>query len=80
MYHRLLKIPKNHSLFLFGARGTGKSTLIKEQFGQRSITFDLLDPELESELSRSPNKFKEKVLALDKKCKYVVILGLIRAC
>lgn len=60
-------------MFLFGARGTGKSTLIKEQFSKSSITFDLLDPELESELSRSPNKFKEKVLALDTKCKYIVI-------
>lgn len=73
MYKRLLKMPKNHSLFLFGARGTGKSTLIKEEFGQNSISFDLLDPELESELIRYPNKFKERILALDKKCKYVII-------
>lgn len=73
MYKRLLKPLRNHSFFVFGARGTGKSTLIKELFANNSISFDLLDPELESEFSRSPNKFKERVLALNSKCKYIII-------
>ncbi len=73
MFKRLLELPNSHSFFLFGPRGTGKSTLIMEKFAKQSITFDLLDPELEAELIRRPNKFKETVLALDKKIKYVII-------
>lgn len=73
MFKRLVKLPKNHSFFLFGPRGTGKSTLILEKFENQSIIFDLLDPELEAELSRRPNKFKETILALDKKIKYIIV-------
>ena len=29
---RFLELPENHSFFLFGPRGAGKSTLVKKQF------------------------------------------------
>ena len=32
MIKRLLKLPKTHSFFLFGARNTGKSSLVKAEF------------------------------------------------
>jgi uncharacterized protein len=41
MYARLLETP-GHSVFLFGPRGTGKSTWIRERFPETRI-YDLLD-------------------------------------
>jgi predicted AAA+ superfamily ATPase len=35
-FPRLLKLPNEHSLFLFGARNTGKSTSIKEMYADFS--------------------------------------------
>lgn len=42
------------SIFLFGARQTGKSTILRQQFGKDSIYIDLLDSELRSRYSRRP--------------------------
>lgn len=73
MIPRLLELPTDHSFFLFGARGTGKSTMIFDAFKDQSLIINLLDPELESSLSKRPNRLKEMVLALDDKTKYVII-------
>ena len=55
MYKRLLNLPKSNSFLLFGARGTGKSTLLKEQLNLRSeLQIDLLDPEKEGRLQARP--------------------------
>ncbi len=32
MFERFLQLPRGHSCFLFGARGTGKTTFIKRAF------------------------------------------------
>ena len=45
-------------MFLFGARQTGKSTLLKERF-KGKIYYDLLDPELRKFFKRNPNALKE---------------------
>ncbi len=50
---RLLKLP-NYSFFLFGPRGVGKSTWLKEILRKASF-FDLLDSSLYLELSQKPN-------------------------
>lgn len=42
------------SIFLFGARQTGKSTILRQQFGKDSSYIDLLDSELRSRFSRRP--------------------------
>jgi predicted AAA+ superfamily ATPase len=55
MVKRLFNPLKSNSFFLFGARGTGKSTFIKEQFSSSALYLDLLDPALEDRLSRNPN-------------------------
>jgi len=73
MISRLLELPEDHSFFLFGARGTGKSTLILEKFQKQSLVINLLDPELEDTLAKRPNRLKEMVLALDPEIKYVII-------
>jgi predicted AAA+ superfamily ATPase len=55
MVNRLVNPLTGNSFFLFGARGTGKSTFIKEGFSKSSMYLDLLDPALEDRLSRNPN-------------------------
>lgn len=71
---RLLQLPLSRSFFLFGARNTGKSTLLKHIFGSQYVFWiDLLDPEIEERYSREPMSFKQEVLALDEAVKYIVI-------
>lgn len=55
MIERILKINNELevSIFLFGARQTGKSTILRQQFPQ-SIYIDLLDTEVKGRLSRRP--------------------------
>ncbi len=70
---RFLSLPSNHSFFLFGPRGTGKSTLILQRFKNNSFMIDLLIPEQEDRFSRNPGELIEIVKALPKKFKHVVI-------
>lgn len=64
MYKRLLNTLNDYSFFLFGARGTGKSTLLRttlpKEYTKRA---DLLDPIMEDRLSREPGYLKDLVLA-----------------
>ena len=53
MLNRLLQLPKNKSLFLFGPRNTGKSTLIRHTF-PKAYVIDLLDIEVETKFARNP--------------------------
>lgn len=64
MIRRLVNPLKSDSFFLFGARGTGKSTFVEQQFLNRSSCFriDLLDSDQEERYSRDP-KLLEKILA-----------------
>ena len=72
---RLLKLElsKDHSFFLFGPRGTGKSTLISDTYRKNSFIINLLDPELEERFARNPNELTQIVNALSNKIKYIVI-------
>ena len=54
--------PPQESFFLFGPRGTGKSTLVKAQF-ERSLYIDLLDPEVFRSFSGRPERLRERLLA-----------------
>ena len=73
MISRFLKLPDYHSFFLFGPRGTGKSTLIENTFRKNSYVFDLLDPELEDRLAKRPEELKQIVEAMQSKIKFFVI-------
>ncbi len=53
---------ENHSLFLWGARQTGKSTLLKEMF-PHAIWFDLLLSDVYERLSNNPSILRETILA-----------------
>lgn len=56
MINRILRIINEleDSIFLFGARQTGKSTILREQL-KGAIYIDLLDSELRSRLQRNPS-------------------------
>ena len=65
MYRRELDIelPPGQSAFLWGARRTGKSTLLRRRF-PLSARFDLLDTRLMLDFTRAPWSLSERVRAL----------------
>ena len=68
MYKRICKPLQSNSFFLFGARGTGKTTLLQQIFdGPRVMRIDLLDPSEESAFALHPNLLRERIKA----CKVV---------
>jgi len=71
IFQRALKLfPLQRSAFLFGPRMTGKTFLLR---GLRAdLRIDLLDPELELQLKRSPSIFWEQLSALDARALVVV--------
>ncbi|MCL2041639.1 MAG: DUF4143 domain-containing protein [Bacteroidales bacterium] len=56
----LLQDVENESVFLFGARQTGKSTLVKEKFPQARY-YDLLKSDVFERLVRAPWLFREEL-------------------
>lgn len=72
MFLRLSKPSKSNTFFLFGARGTGKSTLLTTQpWFKKALVFDLLDPTEEDRLARNPKLLETLILA--QKPSWVVI-------
>jgi predicted AAA+ superfamily ATPase len=71
---RLLKLPRQYTLLLLGARGVGKSSLIETEFKlKENLYINLLDPQEEDRFARNPSELIEVVEALPAKAKYVVI-------
>ncbi len=54
--------PPDTSFFLFGPRGTGKSTLVRARFPD-ALVIDLLDPAEERALAARPERLVERVAA-----------------
>ncbi len=64
MFPRICKPLLSNSFFVFGARGTGKSTLVRNLLEQkRVLNIDLLNPEDEDRFARSPNALISEVKA-----------------
>jgi len=64
MFERLIELPEDHSFFLFGQRGTGKSTLLEEKLENyigSVLHIDLLDSKVSQELSREPWRLRERI-------------------
>ena len=55
MYSRLIKKPENKSFFLFGPRGTGKTTWARKSFSD-AIYIDLLESRLYNDLLADPQR------------------------
>jgi predicted AAA+ superfamily ATPase len=67
MIDRKIRLPSQHSFFLLGARGTGKSSLLRAHFqvepqNPQLMWFDLLDPRIEDRFIRDPGLFKDEIL------------------
>ncbi|MBD3317891.1 MAG: hypothetical protein GF344_19065 [Chitinivibrionales bacterium] len=73
---RTLRLPAERSLFLFGPRQTGKSTLIAETYARPSCLFyDLLNSEDFRRLSARPETLRREILAAAelKEVKHVIV-------
>ena len=57
MYSRLIIPPKDKSFFLFGPRGTGKTTWVKSKF-PKALYLDLLEAELFNDLLANPQRLE----------------------
>lgn len=55
MYTRITNFPNNKSFFLFGPRGTGKTTWLRAQY-PKALYLDLLDSETYYDLLARPNR------------------------
>lgn len=74
MFPRLRHFSHNHSFFLFGPRGTGKSTLLKTRFDKhKCLWLDLLDSSVEDQFFLHPNHLYAIVKALPEEITYIVI-------
>lgn len=60
MYSRIINPKKDSSFFIFGPRGTGKSTWIKSQL-QNILYLDLLSTDLFSELVARPQRLEKMI-------------------
>lgn len=60
MYSRLITSPRNKSFFLFGPRGTGKTTWVKSTFPQ-ALYLDLLEAEIFNDLLANPQRLENYI-------------------
>jgi uncharacterized protein len=67
MFTRILSfnVPKKQSIFLWGARQTGKSSYLQAQF-QDAVYYDLLNTHEMLRLLKAPYLLREEILALSK--------------
>lgn len=77
MYKRLFDVENklDEAMFLFGARQTGKSTLLRERF-KEAIYYDLLNPRIKRAFKLNPNSLWEALQ--DKPAKTLVIIDEIQ--
>ena len=68
MYIRFCSPSKNHSYFIFGMRGTGKSTLVRSVISKnKSFWIDLLSAEDEFKYLGNPDLLKNEIEAMSRK-------------
>lgn len=87
MIQRQCKLPKNNSFFIFGPRGSGKTTLFEDVFDKSEALFiDLLDPEIYddflldiSRFSRMIDAHKGKVVAIDEVQRLPKLLDIVHS-
>ncbi len=74
MITRHLQPTTNQSFFLFGARGTGKSTFLRSHFKQQDVLWlDLLLPEVEDRYASRPSLLAEQIAARPDPSGWIVI-------
>ena len=60
MYSRSLRAPERQSFFLFGPRGTGKTTWVRRTF-PKAVYIDLLESELFTRLTANPQRLESLI-------------------
>ena len=74
MFHRIIHLPKSKHCFLFGARATGKSTLLQNYFSRENVYWiNLLNPTVEEQYALDPERLIREILALSSNITHVVI-------
>ncbi len=74
MINRIITHQKNNSFFLFGPRGTGKSTWLQQEFSKiPHLYIDLLNPDEEERLAKNPGALLAQIESLPKTCQWIVI-------
>ena len=74
MFNRIISYSKSNSLFVFGPRGTGKTTLINQLFSKSDTLFiDLLNPVEEDLFIRYPHELEQRIKQFGKNIQCVVI-------
>lgn len=74
MFRRFITPSKNSSFFLFGSRGTGKTTWLKDYFRDvPHLWLDLLDQDLETELTLNPMSLVARLDQLPQETRWVVL-------
>lgn len=74
MFERIINPLKSNSFYIFGARGTGKSTFIEKTFLDKdAVLIDLLDPEQESKYALKPERLLHELEASSQKPSWVII-------
>lgn len=71
---RILTLPLDHSVLLFGARGVGKNSLLEDDFKlNKNLYIDLLDPLEEARFSANPNELINLSMALPEHVTHIII-------
>lgn len=73
MFQRLTNLSLSNSFFVFGARGTGKSTLIQSRYGDRAHTINLLETDWVRRYQKRPDQLRADLKGLVKMPDWVVI-------
>lgn len=74
MLTRVCKLPESLDFFLFGPRSTGKTTLLEATFSdQKTVFFNLLDPDTFDRFRDSPQAFENALNALPSTVERVVV-------
>ncbi|MBX2946311.1 MAG: ATP-binding protein [Cyclobacteriaceae bacterium] len=74
MIKRIVEFSRKNSLFLFGARGTGKTHLLKERYAYGNNWYiDLLNPEVSRKYLLSPAVFVQELAARKPAPEWVII-------
>jgi len=74
MIPRLCNLSKSNSFFLFGPRGTGKTTLIRNQFpNENAVYVNLLDNALMDQLLLDSTRFIDLIDSAENRLKSVII-------
>ena len=62
MYTRKTRLPQNQSFFLFGPRGTGKTTWLRYQY-PGAVFIDLLEARTFNELAADPQRLENRLIS-----------------